>query len=79
MTEEQLAVANEYVVPFTESLGYPEPNVKFIKGMIEFLGDAGVEPGSIDLAISNCVINLSPNKEAVLQVGVAWARVVVSE
>ena len=35
--------------------------------MIEFLGDAGVAPNSIDLAISNCVINLSPNKEKVLQ------------
>ena len=35
--------------------------------MIEFIGDAGVGPGSVDLVISNCVINLSPDKEAVVR------------
>jgi SAM-dependent methyltransferase len=40
--------------------------MRFVKGMIEFIEDAGVANESIDLAISNCVINLSPDKRAVL-------------
>lgn len=34
---------------------------------MEFLDKAGVEDGSVDLIISNCVINLSPDKERVLK------------
>mmetsp|Transcript_62827 Transcript_62827/g.172252 ORF Transcript_62827/g.172252 Transcript_62827/m.172252 type:complete len:391 (+) Transcript_62827:162-1334(+) len=67
MTQEQLDTATEHVTDFTKAMGYPKENLRFVKGMIEFLGDAGVAPNSIDLAISNCVINLSPNKEKVLQ------------
>jgi hypothetical protein len=42
------------------------PN-RFIKGSIEHLQEAGVTPGSVDVIISNCVINLSPDKPAVLR------------
>ena len=38
-------------------------NVEFRKGMIENLP---VESASVDYVISNCVINLSPDKPAVL-------------
>ena len=38
-------------------------NVEFRKGQIE---DLPVEPDTIDVIISNCVINLSPDKQAVL-------------
>jgi hypothetical protein len=47
------------------TLGYD--NMEFLQGMIEFIGEAGVKDGSVDLVISNCVVNLSPDKEAVLK------------
>lgn len=37
-----------------------------LQGQIENPSAAGVAAGSVDLVISNCVINLSPDKEAVL-------------
>lgn len=68
MTDEQLSVARKYVDEYcTKTLGYPKPNLEFKKGFIEFLKDAGIKDGSMDLVISNCVINLSPDKKAVLQ------------
>lgn len=68
MTDEQLEVANRHVEAYTTgTLGYPEANLSFKKGYIEFLDKAGVLPGSMDMVISNCVINLSPNKPQVLQ------------
>jgi len=67
MTDEQLEVARAHVDEFTSTMGYAKPNLSFKKGMIEFLGDAGVAPGSVDLVISNCVVNLSPNKELVIK------------
>lgn len=65
MTDEQLAVANKYSADWAASVGYD--NVRFVKGQIEDIKGAGVAPGSIDVIISNCVINLSPDKPAVLQ------------
>lgn len=67
MTAEQLGTARDNVEKFTATLGYAKPNMRFLEGMIEFVKDAGVAPGSIDLVISNCVINLSPDKEAVIR------------
>ncbi len=65
MTDEQLAVANEYKKHHAEVFGFD--NVKFIKGNIEKLDELGLEPGSFDLIISNCVINLATDKEKVLK------------
>ena len=48
-------------------LGYEKTNIKFLEGMIEFISESGVAPGSIDLIISNCVVNLSPDKPAVIK------------
>ncbi|XP_074642788.1 arsenite methyltransferase-like isoform X2 [Tubulanus polymorphus] len=67
MTDEQLQVANQYVSWHMEKFGYTKPNIKFLKGYIETLGSAGVQPDSYDVIVSNCVVNLSPNKEAVLR------------
>jgi arsenite methyltransferase len=64
ITDEQLAVARAYQEHHAEQRGYS--NVRFLKGYIEQLGELGLEPGSFDVIISNCVINLSPDKEAVL-------------
>ncbi len=64
MTEEQLAIAEQYREHHASSFGYR--NVRFIKGYIEKLDALGLEEGSFDVVVSNCVINLSPNKDAVL-------------
>lgn len=67
MTEEQLEVARQHVDDFTAALGYSEPNMRFVKGHIEFLDRAGIESESVDIIISNCVVNLSPDKPRVLK------------
>lgn len=67
MTQEQLDVATKCIPEFTRKMGYAKANVRFVKGYIEFLKDAGIAPSSLDLVISNCVVNLSPNKKLVLQ------------
>jgi arsenite methyltransferase len=67
-TEEQLSVARQHADKFcVETLGYPKTNMRFLKGYIEDLVAAGVEPNSVDFIMSNCVVNLSPDKKAVLQ------------
>ncbi len=65
MTEEQLAVAQKYESIQAERFGYDSPNTSFRSGYIEDLHAAGIADNSIDVVISNCVINLSSNKEAV--------------
>lgn len=64
MTDEQLAIAREYQTYHSEKFGFD--NVKFIKGYIEQLEELDLAPASFDVVVSNCVINLSPDKEAVL-------------
>ena len=64
MTEEQLAVARKHVPYHTEQVGYA--NVDFQKGNLEHLADLQLPPNSFDVIISNCVINLCSDKEAVL-------------
>lgn len=65
MTPEQLEVARKHIDSQMERFGYSEPNVEFIQGYIEDLGSLGIEDGSVDVVISNCVINLSPEKERI--------------
>lgn len=67
MTGEQLNVANQHINEYTNTLGYPKPNISFVQGYIEYLEKAGIPQESMDLVISNCVINLSPNKPKVLE------------
>lgn len=68
MTAEQLDVARGHADQYcTSTLGYAAPNMRFVEGQIEFLDRAGVKDESMDLIISNCVINLSPDKARVLQ------------
>lgn len=66
MTDEQLEVANKYIEYHTRLYGYKNPNVTFRKGYIERLGDLGLEDNHFDIVVSNCVVNLSTNKEATL-------------
>jgi len=65
MTAEQLEVARKYVDWHTSRYGYKEPNIEFKQGYIEDLAGAGLESGSVDVVVSNCVINLSPDKRRV--------------
>lgn len=62
MTEEQLAVANRHVAYHTDRFGYDRPNVQFLKGYIEDLASLSLANSSIDVVVSNCVVNLSPDK-----------------
>eukprot|EP01025_Chloroclados_australasicus_P020752 TRINITY_DN2189_c0_g1_i1.p1 TRINITY_DN2189_c0_g1~~TRINITY_DN2189_c0_g1_i1.p1 ORF type:complete len:272 (-),score=33.31 TRINITY_DN2189_c0_g1_i1:328-1068(-) len=41
--------------------------MNFVEGNIEFLDKAGISNNSVDIIISNCVINLSPDKPRVLR------------
>jgi len=67
MTDEQLAVANEYKEYHREKFGYKKSNVTFLKGNIEKLDELNLDLESFDLIISNCVINLANNKLKVLK------------
>ncbi len=67
MTSEQLDVAKEYEGWHTDRFGYKQSNVAFHQGYIEKLDELPLDPGSFDVVVSNCVINLSPDKPAVLE------------
>lgn len=67
MTAEQLEVARRHIDWHKKKFGYCCSNVSFIEGYIEELDKLGLEPGSFDVIVSNCVINLSPDKAAVLR------------
>jgi arsenite methyltransferase len=57
MTDEMLALAQE------NAREAGATNVHFLKGVIE---DIPLPAGSVDVVISNCVVNLSPEKDKVL-------------
>ena len=67
MTDEQLDVANRHIDYHAEKFGYDRPNIEFRKGLIEKLNELGLEENSFDIVISNCVINLCPDKESALR------------
>ena len=62
MTPEMLALARRNAVKFFTATGLA--NVEFREGAIEQLP---IEDASIDVVISNCVINLSPDKAQVFR------------
>ncbi len=65
MTPEQLAVASRHQAWQAERYGYAKSNVRLIEGRIEDLAACGIADASVDIVISNCVLNLSPDKEMV--------------
>ncbi len=67
MTDEQLAVAERHLEYHRERFGYAHSNVRFYKGYIERLDELDLPDGYFDIIVSNCVINLSPDKPAVLR------------
>ncbi|HMS84110.1 MAG TPA: methyltransferase domain-containing protein [Nitrospira sp.] len=62
MTETMLAIARKNASVVAANLGYPASNVEFHKGLADAMP---VDDGTIDLLISNCVINLAPDKRRV--------------
>lgn len=65
MTQEQLAVAESHRGYHAEQFGHD--NVQFLQGTIEQLDALPLDPGSFDVVVSNCVVNLSTDKLAVLE------------
>jgi SAM-dependent methyltransferase len=63
MTPEQLSVAEKHLDHHRRAFGYARSNVRLVSGYIEDLN--GIASGSVDLVVSNCVINLSPDKKRV--------------
>lgn len=66
-TPAQLAVARRHEAYHQERLGYARPNTQFLLADIERLQEADLAPGSFDVIVSNCVINLATDKRAVLE------------
>ena len=64
MTVEMLALARTHAPTVAKNLGYPELNVDFRKGFADAMP---VEDDQVDLIVSNCVINLAPDKGKVFQ------------
>jgi arsenite methyltransferase len=69
MTEKQLEIAKKHQQFHAEAfLGQGvESNVDFRKAVIEDLHSAGIEDDSVDVVISNCVLNLSDDKKSVFE------------
>jgi SAM-dependent methyltransferase len=66
MTPEQLDVARRYRDFHAQQFGHASSNVEFVEGNIERLHDIGFASDQFDVIVSNCVINLAVDKEAVL-------------
>lgn len=67
MTDAQLDVARAHQDFHAKAFGYAKPNTEFHKGLIEHLDELPLEAGSFDIIVSNCVLNLAMDKEAVLR------------
>jgi SAM-dependent methyltransferase len=67
MTEEQLSVADAHREHHRQAFGFSRDNVEFKLGYIERLDELSLADASFDVVVSNCVINLSPDKKAVLR------------
>ncbi len=66
MTEAQLQVARDTAGWHAARFGFAEPNTRFHQGYIEDLRALGLGDASVDVVVSNCVVNLSPRKDLVL-------------
>ncbi|MCS3902571.1 SAM-dependent methyltransferase [Methylohalomonas lacus] len=67
MTPEQLAIARRHQDYHRQQFGFRNNTVEFLEGYIEQLDQLNLADDSFDIVVSNCVINLSPDKEKVLR------------
>jgi arsenite methyltransferase len=65
MTPAQLALAQQYKEHHRLVFGHERSNVEFVHGYIEELHACGLEDESVDVVVSNCVLNLAPDKARV--------------
>jgi SAM-dependent methyltransferase len=70
MSAGQLDLARQLAPWHAERFGYERSNTQFHEGFMEDLGGIGLRDASVDIVVSNCVVNLSPRKDAVL--GEVW-------
>ena len=66
MTEKQLEVAARWRDWHREKFGHQTSNVSFQRGYLEDLDALDLPAGGFDVAVSNCVVNLATDKQAVL-------------
>ncbi len=64
MTDTMLEIARSYAPAVAKNLGHPKPVTEFRTGMADAMP---VDDGTVDLIISNCVINLAPDKHTVFR------------
>jgi len=67
MTTEQLEVATRHLEYHRQQFGHVRSNVRFLQGYIEELDKLALPDGAFDVVVSNCVVNLSPDKKRVLR------------
>jgi len=67
MTEAQLDVARRHQSYHQKAFGHARSNVDFLQGNIERLDTLDLRESSVDIIVSNCVINLASDKAAVLR------------
>ena len=65
MTKEQLEVARKHSEYHSKQFNLPQVNTNFLEANIEDLKTAGIESNSVDVVVSNCVINLCADKQRV--------------
>lgn len=64
MTDTMLEIARKNAAAVATNLGYSNSNVEFRKGLADAMP---VDDNTVDLIISNCVINLAPDKRKVFR------------
>ncbi|HIA27641.1 MAG TPA: methyltransferase domain-containing protein [Planctomycetes bacterium] len=67
MTPQQLEVARRHRASHADRFGRSEEKIRFVDGYLEDLAAAGIEDDSVDVVISNCVINLAPDKRRIFE------------
>lgn len=67
MTAEQLTVARRHQDYHRHAFGHSQTNVTFHEDRIEDLTAVGIGTASQDIVVSNCALNLSPDKPAVMK------------
>ena len=61
MNNLEIALGNILII--IDKNNYSETNIQFYNGYIEKLDELGITQESVDVIVSNCVVNLSPDKE----------------
>lgn len=65
MTRQQLDIARTHAQWHADRFDHARPNTRFLEGEIDRLAALDLPFGEVDLIVSNCVINLVPDKSAV--------------